>query len=281
MNGPRHLFSLIYNIFFGFFLSAMCGIVTAGILWAAGQASDFKPYLEAYFVTFNGAVSGGLVLATAITVYRTQHYVPGIIEKTFTRRELEKTSYYEWRGEFFHLRKTLTFSTSFALAGVAIFYIAKFPFDGLAEGFLIAAGCLAYAIGVYVGRKLFHIAHMLRSLEDIPITKDLFREDRLAGISTYVNSISTLAAVMVYICVRSSYYGPFIYNSPAGSSVKTIMLLPAVIAIPVFALFNYYPRTVIRRIYDRSISNALRAVKSRAKKNNLSEFERLIYFGIR
>ena len=277
MGGPKQLFSLIYNIFFGFFLSTLFGVTSAAILWALGQEDVFKRYLEAYFVSFNGALAGGLVLSSAIMVYRTQDYIPGLIEKTFSQRELEKTSYFHWRREFYHLRKTLTFSSSFALAGLAIFYVAKFPFSGLAEGFLIAGGCCAYALGVYVGRKLFHIAHMLRSLEELKITKNVFREDRLDGISTYVNAISTMAAVMVYICVRSSYYGPFAYSSLVGSSLKSIMLLPAVIAIPVLALFNYYPRTVIRRIYERSITYSLRAVRAKAKKDNLSEFEKLTY----
>ncbi len=277
MGDRRHLFHLIYNVFIGFFVSALYGAATAASLLALGQASIFKSYLEAYFVTFNGALAGGLVLATAITVYRTQNYIPDTIERTFTARQLKKTSYFDWRREYYHIRKTLLFSSEFAIAGLVIFYAARFPFRGYAEAWLIIGGCTSYAVGVYVGRKLFHIAHMLRALETVQFTRNVFARDELGGISIYVNSISTLAAIMVYVGVASSYSAPFQYGSAVGVSVKAIMLLPAVIALPVLALFNYYPRVVVRKLYQRSIENERKALESRFKHSSLSEFERLTY----
>jgi hypothetical protein len=89
--------------------------------------------------------------------------------------------------------------------------------------------------------------------------------------------VSTLTAIMVYVVVRSSYYSPFDYSSIMGSSVKALMLLPAVIALPVLALFNYYPRVVIRKLYQCSISRTLRAIQRKAVDDELSHFERLTY----
>jgi hypothetical protein len=277
MQNRKQLFHLIYNIFFGFFLSTLYGALTAMSLFAVGQSSVFKQYLEAFFVQFNGALAGGLVLATAITVYRTQDYVPERIEDTFTRPQLNKTSYFEWKAEFYDLRKTIIFSSEFAIAGILIFYAAKFPFEGVAEAWLIAGGSLSYAVGVYVGRKLFHIAHMLRALEAVQFKRDIFHNDELGGVSTYVNAVTTLAAVMIYVCVRCSYYGPFEYESVVGNSIKSIMLLPAVIALPVLALFNYYPRVMVRKLYRRSIDNARQKLERDIKRNTLSDFERLSF----
>jgi uncharacterized membrane protein len=118
---------------------------------------------------------------------------------------------------------------------------------------------------------------MLRALESVRFTRDIFHRDELGGIATYVNSISTLAAIMIYVGVSSSYYAPFEYGSVVGSAVKAIMLLPAVIALPVLALFNYYPRVVVRKLYQKSIENARRAVEERSRRNNLSGFEKLTY----
>jgi len=231
MTDRRDLFSLIYNIFIGFAASTAYGAATGGSLWLTGQGQDIRRYLESYFVTFNCALSGALVVATALTVCRTQNSVPDIIEKTFTRYQLGRTDYSKWKREFYHLRKTITFSSSFAIVGLLVFYIAKFPFSGAAEIWLLGWGSLSYAIGVYVGRKLFHIAHMLLALEDMKVKRDIFTEDELGGIATYVNAISTLAAVMVYIGVRSSFYGPFEYGSPVGHAIQTVMLVPAVISL--------------------------------------------------
>lgn len=277
MDGPRQLFLLIYNVFFGFILSVSYGAVSAFALWLVRDRSEVTAYLNAYFVTFNLALSIGLVLATAITVYRTREYVPGIIESTFTEKELRQTEYYECKENYYHLRRTVTFSSSFAIIGFAIFFFARFPMGGAAEYFLVGAGCIQYALGVYVGRKIFHIAHMLRAIDRIHFRKDIFKDDLLSGVSIYVNAISTLTAIMVYVVVRSSYYSPFEYSSIVGTSVKSLMLLPAVIALPVLALFNYYPRVVIRRLYKCSISKTLRTIQRKAVDDELSHFERLTY----
>jgi hypothetical protein len=277
MGSPKHLFSLIYNIFYGFSLSAGYGAVSASCLWLIRPSPDVTRYLEAYFVTFNGAVTCGLVFATAITVLRTQMYVSTVIETTFSKRELESTDYYERREDFLNLRKTLTFSSIFAVIAFAIFYAARFPFDGLPEHFLIAAGCLKYALGVYVGRKIFHIAHMLRAIAQIRVSKDLFSRNRLGGIPVYINVVSTMTVLMVYLVVISDYRSPYVYDTVLGTSVRTVMLLPAIISIPVLAIFNYYPRIVVREIYERSISRTLRTIRRNLESDNLSEYEKVAH----
>jgi hypothetical protein len=277
MDNPRQLFFLMNSAFWGFFLAALYGALTSAALWFLAPAADFMSYHGAFFITFNCAAAGGLVGTTAILVLRTQTYIPEIIERAFTERELAKTGYCAARERFYSLRRSLTFSSSFAIAAFAIFYLARFPFRGLAEYFMIAFGCLQYALGVYVGRKLFYIAQMLRSIDGLKVKKDLFRSDRLAGISTYVNSVSTLTVILVFVGVRTYYYAPFEYDSVFGNSVRALMLLPAIIAIPVLALFNYFPRSVVRRLYEHSIEYSHRRIEGKLKGKELSDFERLSY----
>jgi hypothetical protein len=276
MDNPRQLFFLMNSAFLGFVLTALYGVLTSLAVWILAPA-DFQRYHEAYFITFNCAVAGGLVATTLILIRRTQHYVPAIVESAFTQRELEGTDYYPNKTRFLSLIRSLTFSSSFAIGAVAIFYLARFPFRGPAEYFMIAFGCAQYAMGVYVGRKLFYIAQMLRAIDRLKVRKDLFQGDRLAGITTYVNSASTLTLIMVFVGVRSYYYAPFEYDSLFGNSVRVFMLLPAVVAIPVLALFNYFPRSVVRRLYEQSINLSQKRMKRQFRNDNLSEFEKLTY----
>lgn len=272
MDSSRHLFFITNTIFFGFLLSALYGCLGAVAAWYFGCTPDLTQFAEAYFKTFNSAVSGGFVFATALLVYRTQSYIPDIIERTFTSRELSQTGYFQQRRKLFNAWKTAILSTGFAVAAMFIFYSAGFPLDKMSNGFLIIAGCLQYAAGVYIGRKIFHIAHLLRSIESIRITKDVFKADKLFGVSMYVNSVSTATAIAVYIGVRSYYYAPFEYNSLFGKAVATAMFIPAIISIPVL-LFAYYSRTSIRRIYQHSIEYSLRNIKRKGKDDNLSDFQ--------
>jgi MFS family permease len=277
MENPRHLFVLMNNAFLGFILTALYGVLTSASLWFLVPATEFSRYNEAFFITFNCAISGGLVATTAILVLKTQAYVPQIVERAFTERELEKTDYYAQRRRFFSLVRSLTFSSTFAIAAFAIFYVARFPFTGLPEYFMIAFGCAQYAMGVYIGRKLFYVAQMLRSIDGLKISKNLFHGDKLSGLSTYVNAVSTLTAILVFVGVRSYYYAPFSYDSVLGNSARALMLIPAIIAIPVLALFNYYPRSVIRRLYEQSIDHSLRQLRLKFRNDSLTEFEKLSY----
>lgn len=277
MDNPRQLFFLMNSAFWGFFLTALYGVLTSAVLWFLAPRADFIAYQEAFFVTFNCAVAGGLVATAAVLLLRTQSYIPEIIERAFTERQLATTDYYADRGRFFSLRRSLTFSSSFAIGAFAIFYLARFPFRGLPEYFMIAFGCMQYAMGVYVGRKLFYIAQMLRSIDGLRVSKDLFQSDKLAGISTYVNAVSTLTVILVFVGVRTYYYAPFEYDTIVGSSVRAFMLLPAIIAIPVLVLFNYFPRNVVKRLYEHSIGYSRRRIEGKLKDKKLSDFERLSY----
>lgn len=276
MNNPRQLFFLMNSAFLGFILTAFYGVLTSLAVWFL-TPDAFQRYHEAFFITFNCAIAGGLVATTAILILRTQGYIPQIVEGAFTQRELNGTDYYPNKARFLSVVRSLTFSSSFAIGAVAIFYLARFPFRGPAEYFMIAFGCAQYAMGVYVGRKLFYIAQMLRAIDGLKVRKDLFQDDRLAGITTYVNSASTLTLIMVFVGVRSYYYAPFEYDSLFGNSVKAFMLLPAVIAIPVLALFNYFPRSVVRRLYEQSIDFSLKQTRRQFRNENLSEFGKLTY----
>jgi MFS family permease len=277
MNGRKHLFFLLNSAFLGFGISTLYGVLTAAIMWLIANPTEFRAYHQAFFVGFNFAISGGLVLTTYLLVLRTQKFIPETVRTNFRRRELEGTDYFDNERRFFSVFRTLAQSSSYTIVAFVIFYAARFPFRGPPEYFLMAFGCAQYTLGVYVGRKLFYIAQMIRSIDAIKVRRDLFSTDALSGILVYVNSISTMTSVFTFAVVKSCYDGPFQYESIFGYSAKMLMLLPAVIALPVLALFNYYPRGVVRRVYEQSIRHKLRRIRAKITDSKLSEFEKLAY----
>ncbi|WP_269586168.1 hypothetical protein [Roseibium sp. Sym1] len=265
------------HIFYGFGVSVLFGCTTALILWPIVGATSANAYANAFFSSFNFAISGGLVFSAAILIYNSQNWIPNLIDNTFSEKLLLETEYGEYKRRFLSASRSASFATIFIAIGFFIFKFAKFPFDGLPEAFLIAFCCLEYGLGVYVGRKLFYIAQMLHAIEKIPVEEDIFKEDKLGIIATYVNSISTITAIFVFAVVMSQYYGPFKYDSPLGENIRLALLLPAIIAIPVVALFNFYPRTVLKTLYARSIDRQVDRIKEQLRDEKLSDYERLSY----
>jgi hypothetical protein len=258
-------------IFLGFALSGLYAAASSATVWS-GCAPDIKKYITAYFVDFNSAISSGLVFATAIAVFRTQDRVPSVIESAFSETLLKKTSYYQHRKDFYSLWKTIRFLVGFTVLSWIIFFYAGFPLDANSRALLIMAGVLQYGAGVYVGRKIFHIAHMILAIQDVPVTASTFTQDKLAAISPYVNYISMLTAVAVYVGVVSYYRAPFRYDSFVGEAVHPFMLLPAVISVPVL-IFAYYPRFVIRRLYKKAVDSIISGFARQAKSEAISKFE--------
>jgi len=263
------------QMFVGFAMALAFGAATAGVVWFTETPDTLKRYLEAYFISFNCLISGGLILGTAIFVFQSQESIPSFIESAFDEASLKETTYAEKKKRFLSRRRSITFSADFAVVGFVIFYFCKFPFRGVPEYFLIFFACTQYALGVYVGRKLFYVAQMLNSVEEIRLTRNIFKDDDLGYIISYVNVLSTLTIIFVYVHVTSYYHGPFEYSSILSSSLRVALLLPAVIAAPVLVIFNFYPRVVLRRLYSRSIADQVKRLTDRLKSRSLSEFERM------
>jgi hypothetical protein len=264
------------HVFWGFGISLSYGIATSLAVWIF-DPSQLNQYLKVYFVSFNCLVAGGLIIGAAIFIYRTQESIPEFVQKSFDEGALRETKFFEWKQNYLSTYMTIKFSTEFVAVGFVIFIFCRFPLRGFPEYFMVFFGCLQYALGVYVGRKLFNVANMLHAILDVRITKNIFKEDDLSHIMNYVNILSTLTIIFVYVHVKSYFEGPFEYSTVLGSAPKTALLLPAVIAAPVLVIFNFYPRTALKKLYSRSIKKEVEKLTATLKEDNLSEFERLSY----
>ena len=246
MNNNRHLFFLMNHVFVGFGLAVLFGVLPAVVVWQLEGVDKATEFTTSFFNDFRGAISGGLIFSAAILVWRSQAWIPDLLDETFGEEFLGTTSYPEQKRRFLSTARSVSFASSFVVVGLGLFSLAEYPLDGLSHYALLSFGCIQYALGVYIGRKLFYIAQMLHAIEGLDPPIDVFTDDKLGPISTYVNSLSTLTVVFVFAHVYTYYSAPFVYGSPLGESVRSALLLPAVLAVPVVAIFNFYPRTVLR-----------------------------------
>lgn len=273
----RSPFHLMHLVFVGLGISLAYGLLGSLYLFLFSGNHAYSEFLKAFTLSFKTLISLGLILGTTLVVFRTQGIIPRSIENAFTRKQLAETSYSKYRSRFVSRRRSVTFAAEFVVAAFIIFSFSKFPLSGAAENLMILAVCVEYACGVYVGRKLCYAGMMLHSLLNIKVTRNLFKKHELSEINTYVNIISTLTIVFVYVHVRNYYNGPFQFNHAIGESIRALLVLPAIIATPVLLIFNFYPRMVLRSIYSQSIDVAVRGLQRELKNEKLSAFERMSY----
>jgi len=270
-------FRLMNTLFFGLGASAVYGLLGAGLLFKLGGLTQVQAFLAAYTTSFKTLFSFGLILGTALIVFRSQSVIPQTIEAAFTAAQLSKTQYFFYRKRFLSPRRSINFAAEFVVVSFVIFSYCGFPQPKATEAIMMIAACAQYALGVYVGRKLFYAGMMLHSLLDTRVTRNLFKERELDDINSYVHVASTLTVIFVYIHVMGYYRGPFLYGSFLGQSIRPLLILPALIATPVLVIFTFYPRAVLRKLYSQSIDAEIDALRQVLQNEKLSAYEKRSY----
>ena len=281
-NHQNYLFSLLYHVLWSFVASIGIGVVAGTVVWRTEKSSIFLKFIDAYFVTFNCVITTGLAIGVVYFIWRTQYHIIDVIEKTFDTADLQSPDFQENKGRFLNYQRSAIFSGNFIIIAFVIFFFAGFKFQGFPQYVLIGVGCAQYGLGVYVGRKLFYFAKILNSVENLKPKVDVFNDEKLGLIASYVNIASTLTLIFVYTHVKSFYYGPFDFQMGIGNAAKQFFLLPAIIATPVLVIFNFYPRGVLRTLYTRSIEEKLADLtKKLGQQNNITLLDRLKYIADR
>jgi hypothetical protein len=264
---------LLFNA--GLALSFCYGLLATGIVRYFSGTTEAQNFFAAYTINFKTIISLGLILGTALIVRRTQHVIPETIEVAFKGQLSEDYFYYQRR--FYNPRVTLTFCGEFFLWGFLLFWQCQFPLPPLGQDLMLFAVCAEFWLAAYVGRKLMYSGMMLHSLLTIDVKRNLFRKRELDPINPYVHVASTLTVIFVYVHVRNYYSGQFWYGGIFGQSIKLFILVPAIIAMPVLSIFNFYPRAVLRKLYSKSIDIEIKNLKKAMRNSSLSVYEKRSY----
>jgi len=265
------------TLFVGLLISLAFGGLSFLVVYSLEDSSDATRFAAAYLGSFNTAISFGLIIGTALIVYRSQTFIPDVIKSTFSTEQLAGTDYFKYRDRFNSLGDSVTFMAEFAVVAFAIFAYCDFPLSPVSNAAMLIAASAQWALGVYVGRKLCYAGMMLHSLKSVTVHRNLFKLRELDGINSYVHIASTLTIIFVYVHVRACFQGPFLYHSALGESLKLFLVLPAVIATPVLLIFNFYPRLVLRKLYAASIDVEIRELQAALQDEAASPFSKRSY----
>lgn len=266
-------FALMNTLFVGLLLSLLCGGAGALAVYKLEGEPEAAKFVEAYVGTFNTAIAFGLILGTALIVFRSQRHIPDIIGAVFRADELPP-DYFKYRHRFYSLGDSITFMGEFAAVAFIVFAYCDFRLSALGQAAMTLAACAQWALGVYVGRKLCYVGMMLYTLTDVHVNRNLFQRRELDGVNEYVNVVSTLTIIFVYVHVRAYLQGGFDFAGPLGHSIKLFLVLPAIIATPVLLIFNFYPRHLLRKLYSDSIDVAVKELQAVLQDEGATHLER-------
>ena len=268
----NHLLKLFHVMFAGFLISLLYGGVSSLLVWIY-EPDRTALYIEAFVTTYNCLVSGGLAIGTGAFVLLSYRELPALIDRVFDQNALASTSYPYFRRRYLSVSEAAAFSAVYVAVAFGIFSVCRFPIPGLGNSLLVIFACIQYALGVFVGRQIYFAAHIFRAISEVRIDQDMMKAG-LSSIAGFVNIVSTMVVITTYIHVSGFYQGPFEFVHPIGPSAKILLLLPLLIATPAIVVFNFYPRVVLRRLYDRSNEILARRLQEELAQSHLSAFAR-------
>lgn len=110
----HYLLRLVHVAHRGFVLSLLYGVITGLIVWTSRPDAADR-YVEAFGVSFNCLVSGGLVFATGLFVLVIGKQILALIESCFTPATLAKTTYPKQKSGYESKVKASLASASYIL----------------------------------------------------------------------------------------------------------------------------------------------------------------------
>lgn len=270
---------LMHTVFAGIGVSVLYGIVSfALITYSDGSAAAYD-YAVAFIRSYNSLISLGLIIGSTVIVYRSQHLIPETIETAFRDDETElwPNTYLFYLDRYEDRTRSLMIIAVYATFGFVIFSVCRFKISPIADLSMMLCACAQWGMGVYIGRKLCYAGMMLHSLRSVSLRKNLFIDRSLDTVTSYVHIVGTLTVIFVYIHVRGYYNGPFHFDTPFREGPRTLLILPAFVATPVLVIFTFYSRSVVRRLYSKSIDFEIEHVRALLRSENLTKFEERSY----
>lgn len=220
------------------------------IRWSHG-APAADSVLQFFLFEYGGMVSGTACAALFLISTMVLQVIPKLIEDAVPAEQFESTAYVYWKERSLSFRLSLAQFSTYFFGGVAIYTILGFPVQVGQQWFFVVFTALQYSFGGIVGRKLWSIGHMLRSLEDVEPGEDLLENESLPKLIYIINIFTFLTLVMTVL--HTYFHAQVTYSSHLADLLKPLVYLPLILALPVVVLFNFYPRMVVNKLYLRSI----------------------------
>lgn len=271
MRAVRGFWSILLSFWAAMLFSAIYGI--AGVCIVRIMSSEEAARQAArFFVSKYGGIIAGSACATlflmSIFVLR---IVPQLIDEIIQDIECQDSSYKYWRSRFSSPWLGLAQFATYFTGGYAIYSLLQFPVDDRSQLIFTLFTALQYAFGGFVGRKLWCIGHMLRSIGDLTPRRDLLEAEALPRLIYIVNVFTFLTIIMVLI--HTYFHSRIQYSTEFAHLpvIEQLVYLPVVLAIPVLVLFNFYPRIVANRLYLKSIRDRKEWLSNKILRSGESE----------
>ena len=151
------------------------------------------------------------------------------------------------------------------LVGGVILWQCGYPYDGFAKYFLAGSSISLYYAGGYLLGFFLYSVNLFRTLEDSQrlISKSHgATQIEFESLNHFFIISSTMGIVALYLAFRGTLTANFV---SASSSLLTgkLLVFPLVLFLPAPLLYSFYPRYVLKRIYDNDVLQRISRIEEK------------------
>lgn len=234
--------------------SALICLAVWLLTWLIQDYNAASELAHAWLVTFNGIVVGAAGYGAVFFICRERGFVAQSIERVLHVPDSFKKDF------GYHLRCVRSWRITHVVAliltviGGFIAWKAGIPLQGFSHVCLMIAVISYYYVGALGLMVFVALLRLFRYIENhagpgsrarISLRSPLKRRD-LQSIDLYFVISSAMALLAVYVCFRTTLTA--FHNAP--TAYYKAMIVPVLFFLPASLIYSFYPRWVLRQVWE-------------------------------
>lgn len=266
---------MIAGAFFALLVSMglSLGLCLLGCLltyWLQGMEAALSLF-EHWVFRFNGILVGGTTWGMARVIYehsqsvfnRLMHIIQiDSDDSAGLVREYQKTH---------SLWRIVGFGLPIGALGAASLLLSGYPLDGFAKWYLAIGSASLHFAAAFILIYLYYTIRFFRLVDanypSLTIRQD-FSPMQVESFNSYFIITATLGIFASYFAFRGTLTAGFLFPVPL---LEKLLIYPIIMYVPIGLMYSFYPRYVLKKIYDRSILSQLDHLERARREINSSE----------
>ena len=145
------------------------------------------------------------------------------------------------------------------ILGGTILLKSGYPLEGFAKYYLAICSISIYCVASYIFVFFIFVLFMFKSLEENLVGNITLKSASPMAFDT-LNNFFTVTSTIGIVAIYFGFRGTLTANLEifeAEETLRRLFIMPVILFLPVTLFYSFYPRYVLKKIYDIEIINKL------------------------
>ncbi|MFA6981280.1 MAG: hypothetical protein WC209_18280 [Ignavibacteriaceae bacterium] len=259
---------MLINSFFNFLAFCMVSLILCSIGYVITFVFQSKELANQFFISwifnFNGILVGGTGYGLMWYINKEGKNLLGMLNNFIDVKKLKNLNIVVYSHKANSWTWKIIIGVPITIIGGIILWSGGYPLQGFSKYYLAICSISLYFVASYILTFFIYIILMFKALEeelkDNPISK-------IVPALEYetINNFFTITATIGIFGLYFGFRGTLTANLDilmAFEPLRKLFILPVILFLPIALVYSFYPRYILKKIYDMEIINQLRKLEN-------------------